>query len=224
MARVLSAIVVIGLALVAGSMQAQEVTEPLVRPELPKEWSRAIRGFRREHNFSVSYGNVSSHWRGHVSKDETVFSFKNLGHQVRFNYAFHLPLYAGFGYYLGTQTSVLIAAANKSNEAAEVSYGLPGLNSGLTLNLSDHLRCSAGLELGWQRIEKLGLPEAWDRKRISVTGETRTWHGQIDYFYELSWAFVLEYESSELSYNPTESLSLSKVSHTWSLGLLKHLI
>lgn len=224
MTRVLSILLILGCALISHGLHAQEVTEPLIRPELPREWSRAVRGFRREHNFSVSYGYVVSRWKGHLTESTDIFSFANEGHQARISYAFHLPLVGGFGYYLGTQTSALMAETSRESEGGEISYGLPGLNVGLIVNLSDRVRLSSGIELGWHRIEKLGLPERFENKRISVTGETQTWNGQIDYFYELSWAVQLTYESSELTYNSKESLSLRKLSRSWSLGILKHLI
>ncbi|HYX34097.1 MAG TPA: hypothetical protein VE954_13375 [Oligoflexus sp.] len=224
MTRVLFVLLILGWAMMPSGGNAQEVAEPLVRPELPKEWSRAVRGFRREHNFSVSYGLVTSRWKGHLTDDANIFSFSNEGHQARISYSFHLPLMGRFGYYLGTQTSVLVAASSRDSKGGEISYGLPGLNVGVILNLSDRVRVASGLELGWHRIEKLGLPESFERKRISVTGETRTWNGQVDYFYELSWAVQLTYEASELNYAPAESLSLHKVSRSWSLGILKHLI
>jgi hypothetical protein len=224
MTRVLSILLILGCALISHGLHAQEVTEPLIRPELPREWSRAVRGFRREHNFSVSYGYVVSRWKGHLTDSTDIFSFANEGHQARISYAFHLPLVGGLGYYLGTQTSALMAESSRESVGGEISYGLPGLNVGLIVNLSDRVRFASGLELGWHRIEKLGLPERFERKRISVTGETQTWNGQIDYFYELSWAVQLTYESSELTYNSKESLALRKLSRTWSLGILKHLI
>lgn len=224
MTRVLSIPLILGSALFSPGLHAQEVTEPLIRPELPREWSRAVRGFRREHNFSISYGYVLSRWKGHLTDSTDIFSFANEGHQARLGYAFHLPLVGGVGYYLGTQTSALVAASSRNSVGGEISYGLPGLNVGLVVNASDRVRLSSGVELGWQRIEKLGLPERFERKRISVTGETLTWNGQIDYFYELSWAVQLTYESSELTYASEESLSLRKLSRTWSLGILKHLI
>jgi hypothetical protein len=224
MTRVLSILLILGCALISHGLHAQEVTEPLIRPELPREWSRAVRGFRREHNFSVSYGYVVSRWKGHLTDSTDIFSFANEGHQARIAYAFHLPLVGGFGYYLGTQTSALLAPTSRESEGGEISYGLPGLNVGLIVNLSDRVRLASGIELGWHRIEKLGLPERFERKRISVTGETQTWNGQFDYFYELSWAVQLTYESSELTYNSKESLALRKLSRSWSLGILKHLI
>lgn len=224
MTRVLSILLILGWAILSPALQAQEVTEPLIRPELPKEWSRAVRGFRREHNFSISYGLVISRWKGHLTDDSNIFSFENEGHQARLAYSFHLPLVGGFGYYLGTQTSALMAPSTRDSKGGELSYGLPGLNVGLILNLSDRVRVASGVELGWHRIEKLGLPESLQRKRISVTGETRTWNAQLDYFYELSWALQLTFESSELNYLGADSLSLRKLSRTWSLGILKHLI
>ncbi len=224
MTRVLSVLLILGSALFSLGVHAQDVTEPLIRPELPREWSRAVRGFRREHNFSVAYGYVVSRWKGHLTDSSDIFSFANEGHQARISYAFHLPLVGGFGYYLGTQTSALVAVPSRDSKGDEISYGLPGLNVGLIINLSDRVRVASGVEFGWHRIEKLGLPERFERKRISVTGETLTWNGQIDYFYELSWAVQLTYESSELNYASEESLSLRKLSRTWSLGILKHLI
>lgn len=224
MTRVLSILLILGCALISRGLHAQEVTESLLRAELPREWSRAVRGFRREHNFSVSYGYVVSRWKGHLTDSTDIFSFASEGHQARISYAFHLPLVGGLGYYLGTQTGALIAATSRESEGGEISYGLPGLNVGLILNLSDRVRLSSGIELGWQRIEKLGMPERFNKKRISVTGETQSWNGQIDYFYELSWAVQLTYETSELNYNSKESLSLRKLSRSLSLGILKHLI
>jgi hypothetical protein len=224
MPKVLFLALILVCASFSQGLHAQEVTEPLIRPELPREWSRAVRGFRREHNFSVSYGYVVSRWKGHLTDSTDIFSFANEGHQARISYAFHLPLVGGFGYYLGTQTSALVAASSRDSEGGEISYGLPGLNLGLIVNVSDRVRVASGVELGWHRIEKLGLPERFEHKRISVTGETQIWNAQIDYFYELSWAVQLTYEAAELNYNPKESLSLRKVSRTWSLGILKHLI
>jgi hypothetical protein len=215
-------------------LQAQDLEHRQEIYQQNGEWSRAIRGFRRDHNFSLSYGRVWSQWDGVLTQSNSEegeidqpksFSFSNSGNLISLNYAFHLPIWEGFGYYLGTKTHVYKAVRQNSEvRGDEFSFGLPGLNAGLVYNFSDHLRTSVGLELGWQRIERLKVPSLTGIKDVSISGESMSWLGQLDYFYELSWAFQLSYESSRFSYAKAENLSLHKSSQIWSVGILKHLI
>ncbi|MCX6128333.1 MAG: hypothetical protein NTX25_04625, partial [Proteobacteria bacterium] len=203
---------------------AQVPVEPGTISERPQEWSRAIRGFRGEHNFSIGYGYAVSQWQVHLSGHDEPIHFETRGHQVCMAYSFHLPIWQGVGYALGTRSSVLMDASANQEKGSELSYGLPGLHAGLVWNISDHLRVGSGLEFGWQRIDQLRLPKIWNQKQIAITGETRSYYLAADYFYELSWALHLDYELTRLSYLTTESIDLYKNSKTWSLGILKHLI
>src|SRR5206468_3802483 len=66
------------------------------------DWDRYVRGFRRDHNFVVSAGVSKGTWN--VKSFGTIKDrqFKNSGVYSLFTYAFHLPLYKGFGYLLGS--------------------------------------------------------------------------------------------------------------------------
>src|SRR6478609_667105 len=124
MTRVLSTLLILGGTILSPALLAQEATEPLLRPELPKEWGRAVRGFRREHNFALSYGHAFNRWKGHLTDDPRPFAFRVEAHELRIQYSFHLPLIGGLGYYLGTEASVTMASPSSAKSGSEVSYGL----------------------------------------------------------------------------------------------------
>ena len=224
MVRICKGGLLILLSLFAYPLRAEELLDSSVIPERPKEWSRAIRGFRREHNFMVNYGLVANSWEAQLAGYDKSFHFKTAGQQLGFDYSFHLPLWGGLGYVLGTKLTAVIISPFTLTQVSSVSFGLPGMNVGLVLNSSDHFRMGAGMEFGWHRIDRLRLPIEEFRKPISITGETRAYRLSADYFYELSWALHLEYEVAKFSYQTSESLKLLKSSRAWSVGVLKHLI
>ncbi len=212
------------LSLFAYPLRAEELLDSLVTPERPKEWSRAIRGFRGEHNFMVSCGLVANNWEVSLAGYNESFNFKTKGQQLGFDYNFHLPLWKGFGYVLGTRLRAETISPFSLIRVSSVSFGLPGINLGLVLNSSDHFRMGVGVEFGWHRIDRFHLPFDNVKKQISITGESRAYRLSMDYFYELSWAFHLEYELAAFTYQKSESLKIQKYSKAWSVGIVKHLI
>lgn len=195
------------------------------------DWQRAIRDFRREHNFSILAGRTISVWDGHLD-GVTEYSFLSQGYEFGAAYAFHIPWTGGFGYTLGTSASVI--AGEKSRDDYQIHYRarLPGVELGLVYNINQHFRLNATLIYGWERVDQLRLPKEFQHRKLSLTGETLAYRIALDYFYQLTWAVRVEFESSEFCYTSKQSFcyygkethELEKISNNARIGIVKHLL
>jgi len=208
------------------------VIELLSRTELHR-WERHIRGFRREHNFALSAGVSSGEWnvaRFGSIRDKT---YENTGVFSRFQYSFHLQLYQGFGYLLGSSAGYHYETADRRSEfrpVAAVQY--PGVVVGLVYNLNPVLRFSTAFEAylerhsGIQENDKEG-----ENNEIHVTVQAYDAGIFIDVFYDLGWAIRLEAHNREVYYKrPFKSedfavdAKITKKDQWLGLGLVYHLL
>ena len=205
--------------------------------ELP-DWNKAVRGFRREHNFVFTLGAVNSRW--FISdrlalKDRTTVPTRD--YFGFFSYTFHLPIYRGIGYYLGSGTGTIIKDRNrKSLVSASYSYSLPGFIMGLTANLSPALRVNCGISGYLERIDGFvykQLPSEFnDKTSLSMT--MRVWAASLssDFFFKLPWAMRLESEFRHLSFrspkgvvdNTIIAYPIQKDEWRFGAGVVYHLL
>jgi hypothetical protein len=164
-------------------------------------WKRYVRDFRRDHHFALIAGGSQGFWR--VSRLGTIHdkSFASRSIVTRAQYSFHLPLYRGFGYLLGSTSGYeyeIVPA--KAVFLPASAYQFPTLLFGLVYNFTPGVRTAIGMDYGISRMEDVaerdsisgrvdGLP---DDPTISVTLSTVDigWTG--DYFVSLNWALRLE--------------------------------
>lgn len=199
---------------------AQE--KPLVWDEqtVGDDWSRAVRDFRRDHNFGVLLGQVRTKWRGEkdaVSKVDT----ETFSTELTVEYSFHIPWGYGFGYSLGTSSSIQV---DQGSSQVQTHYraSLPGLDLGLVWNANDSIRFNLAAVYGWERLD--GLKIVGETGRLSLTEESISGKFAIDWFYKLTWAVRIEYQQTQFPKDSSIGFDLEKNMTRLRLGLTKHLL
>lgn len=197
------------------------------------EWDTVIRGFRREHNFSVTGGLSQSRWR--IGKVEPSFNDERArGYYYRLQYHYHIKIVDSFGYYLGSSFTALPYEFFRNDEkySVERSFSIPGLSLGLVWDFSSVFRGLVGFEGQLQRIEHLEYQgqEAPARK-ATITTRVLGAYLAVDLFYQLNWALRLEATWRQYNYKPPADSSqyavdmeLNKSESLYGLGLVYHLI
>lgn len=208
------------------------VIELLSRKELHR-WERHIRGFRREHNFAVSTGVSSGRWQVDRFGSIENKTYENTGIFSKFQYTFHLQLYSGLGYILGSSTGYHYETADQRSEFRPVdAVQYPGVIAGLVYNFNPVLRVSTTIESylerhnGIEENDKIG-----EDIEIHVTLQAYDAGFFLDIFYDLAWAIRLEGHRREVYYKrPYKSegfavdAKFSKKDQWLGLGLVYHLL
>ncbi|MBC7533595.1 MAG: hypothetical protein H7318_18640 [Oligoflexus sp.] len=199
---------------------AQEA--PLVWDEssVVDDWQRAVRDFRRDHNFGILLGQTKTRWKGSV--ENSLIDTESDATEITLQYSFHIPWSRGFGYSLGTSASVLLGDQGANNIQTHYRATLPGLELGLVWNLSDRFRLNFGAGYGWERVD--GLKIDGREGRVSITEESISAKLSVDYFYKLTWAVRVEYEGTRFPKNASASYDLEKSIMRTRVGLIKHLL
>jgi hypothetical protein len=202
-------------------------------------WERHVRGFRRKHNFAISSGISSGNWdvkRFGTLNDRT---YDNSGLFTRFNYSFHIQIYEGFGYLLGSSLGYHYESTDARRPFKPVSaIMLPGLVAGLVYNLTPAIRISGAFDAYLERYD--GIEERdgkGDDPKISITMQTYdrgAYHlsGFVDMFYNLYWAIRLEGHMRKTKFiapRGSDEVSdidadLSKNDRWLGLGFLYHML
>lgn len=214
--------------------EAEKVRGPKVisRQELHR-WQRHIRGFRREHHFSMSTGVSSGTWEIKHFGDLENRKFTGSGIVAKFRYSFHLPIYQGFGYFLGSSLGYHYESSDSRSPFKPVpALMFPGIMAGLAYNISPVLRVSSALEVYLERHERLGERDGQgDDPSISVTMQTYDVGVFCDIFYDLAWALRLEAHARVVDFYPPDSSLGHPVdarihkSDAWlGVGLVYHLL
>lgn len=206
--------------LFTAQLSAQEA--PLVWDEssVLDNWERAVRDFRRDHNFGILLGQTQTRWKGSV--DDRSIDTHSSASEITLQYSFHIPWTKGFGYSLGTSASVMLGDQGANNIQTHYRATLPGLELGLVWNINDRFRLNLGAVYGWERVDGLKID---DRPgRISITEESLSAKMSVDYFYKLTWAVRIEVEHTRFPENASASYDLEKSILRTRLGLIKHLL
>ncbi len=198
---------------------------PLVGVETASvNWDKAIRGFRAEHNFSVGIGSDSS-LLGAAKGTGSRITSRSESLRAEVAYSFHLPIFKGFGYYLGSTAGLIREQFNDNQFQGNYNMILPGLDAGLAWNLSNRWRLGLGYTFGWQRVESLKIQDFTDEgAKVSINGESVSYRASIDYFFKLSEAVRIEFEQFTFYFSAPAILDLEKNGRSLKFIFLKHLI
>ena len=162
-------------------------------------WRKYLRNFRREHHFALSAGSGQGSWKiGRFGslEDKTQASSSVW---LKARYSFHIQLYRGLGYFLGTSTGYA-AQRSRGDFSAPSSWHLPGLTSGITYNLSPEFRFLLFQEVYLERFEGLSGSDN-TRLDASMLCPLDGAFG-IDYFFHLNYAIRAEVHVRKAFYNP----------------------
>lgn len=196
-------------------------------------WEHIVRGFRKEHHFSVIGSAASGEWRFQRYGDAVNDVQRSSGYELRLRYEFHIPLYKSFGYFLGSGFGAQKERSADSRLQNPKIIKLPGITGGFVWNLSPVVRLKSGMELYLERWDGLGLETGPLSKQESVSVTTRvvSLFAAIDIFYDLYYAVGFEYSQKKNHYlkpekaaNQRVNADLEKVESTASLVMTYHLM
>jgi hypothetical protein len=171
-------------------------------------WDRHVRGFRREHNFALAAGMSSGTW--HVKSFGTLSNedFPARGAWSKFQYTYHIPIYSGFGYLLGSSAGYHYESANNDHAFRPVScYEFPGVMAGLVMNFNPRFRLSVAADVYLERYNGIGGPDSeGNQQQIAITLAAYDGGVFFDVFYDLPWAVRIEGHKRHLDYERPNSL------------------
>jgi hypothetical protein len=203
-------------------------------------WQRYVRGFRRDHNFSISLGGTSGAWS--VDRLGTVFGedIESTGGFVKARYSFHLPVYRGFGYLLGSSVGYHFESPDKTLNVIPVSsVQYPGVSLGAVMNLTPGVRLLFLVDYYLERFEDFaerdglssredGTP---DDPEISVNMSSLDFVLAVDVFLTLNWGLRIEshqrttkYERPKESFSHPTNAALSKKDRWFGVGAVYNLL
>jgi hypothetical protein len=203
-------------------------------------WKRYVRDFRRDHHFAIVVGGARGSWK--VSKFGTIHnqSFASKGFVTRAQYSFHLPIFRGFGYLLGSTCGYEYEITDeKVAFQPKPAYEFPTLLVGLAYNFTPGVRTAISVDYGISRMEEVeerdsrsgrldGLP---DDPIIGVTLTTLDLGWSTDYFVGLNWAIRFDAHWRLQKHAPPKKLAgqaidadFRKDDRWLGLGLVFHLL
>lgn len=198
----------------------------------------AFKNKKWDHNFALvigkAWGKSVVEKTGPIQRRE----FQSEAFFSKFQYTFHLPLYKGFGYVLGTSFGYSLEQVMQDDKTFHrvKSYHFPGVHLGLVYNFSPNFRVLGGVETYMERIDKLTIISenkgtgSKDENALSLTLIPNfDWILATDLFYSGSWGLRLEWHIRRvISIPPSASeekvvgANLTK-RDTWiGLGLIFH--
>lgn len=196
-------------------------------------WDRSVRGFRKDHNFSLLGGGSRGVWRLKAPSDTSTRSIDTDATYLKFQYSFHLQLVDGFGYYLGSSVGgVFNDRSNDKKYDLSRGISIPGVVVGLSMNMTPALRLMCGIEGYLERLEGLHFYEDSERKKVNITTQVLSAHIALDIFVRLGWAIRIEGEVRYHSYvspshtddNSDLAMDLVNSESRYGIGIVYHLI
>ena len=201
------------------------------------QWDRSVRGFRQDHHFSIDGGRSTGRGSRKTTTDtgeQTSTDASTAAWFWKFSYSFHMKIYKGFGYYLGSSFGYVGEEESDAGDLRiERSLSMPGLIAGLSLNISPAFRLMAGTDLHLERIERLERTDAAGQEsNVYTTARVASFHVLGDIFFRLHWAVRLRFESREVEYPGLTAVGgytgleepIHKTSRRIGFGLVYHLI
>ena len=191
-----------------------------------------------DHNFALLIGRA---W-GQSIVDQTRpiqrREFRSEAVYTKFQYCFHLPLYRGFGYVLGTSFGYYLEQVVEDERTFRrvKSYHFPGIHLGLVYNFSPTFRVLGGLETYLERIDKLTILSKDQATGTEVENNLSLtllpnfdWILASDVFYSGGWGIRLEWHTRRVISTPPSASGGQVVGanltkrDTWiGLGLIFH--
>ena len=193
--------------------ESRAIAEKNLRPAVSKmelnlesesihDWDRYVRGFRREHQFAMVAGYSSGVWELYRFGTLEDVRVAEKGAFAKFQYSFHLPIYSGFGYLLGSSFGTLYESSRPNSKFKSApSVMLPGVLAGFVLNISPAFRCTVAGEIYLERFDGIqDRDNVGSDDSIHITTETFDGSVGIDWFYSLKWALRIEGHLRRLVY------------------------
>ena len=197
-----------------------------IRNEIHR-WDRTVRGFRNEHNFSLSVNSSSYNWSGYLEEQGNIFEDRSESFHTKFQYRFHLHVVDGFGYYLGSAVNIYGPSSYESELVKDSMFiGLPGIVAGFAWNISPAVRISLGIDaflLRIERFERYMSKDSATTTEASANGRVIAYQAALDIFFTLKSALRAEWEYSELFYSSTHA-KFRRKGHSFGFGFVYHLI
>jgi len=197
------------------------------------DWNSYIRGFRKEHSFSLVSGVSSGQWSVRGFGEIENQSFDSSGFFTKFQYTFHLPIYRGFGYLLGSSLGYHLESV-PSDQSFQPAAGMdfPGLIAGIVLNGSPKWRVFSAADIYLERWDRIRVKGDEVESQVSVTAQVFDIILGTDFFFGLSWALRLEGHWRSLRYTKPAVLQnvsaldigLSKSDRWLAVGISHHLL
>ena len=208
---------------------------PAEAPELSLHiWDRYVRGFRRDHNLSLSVGYGSPHWQIDKFGDITGRSYHSEHLTLIADYTFHILIAGKTGYFLGSSAGYTFEKPEKIDNEFQPSSSwlLPGVKAGLVYNYDPSGRIFAGIGAQLERFNDLKTRRktgSW--QTASLTGETLQLFFGVDLFFFLDTAIHFTWNETTTYFSkpadPGDFLvnaHLSRRSQGAELGLLYHFL
>lgn len=191
-------------------------------------WEKSTRGFRRDHNFSLDLAQNTGKWIGYIPGQEEFegtyypVDLQSTRSILRASYSFHMQIYRGFGYYLGTNMGVALTDSPASGQQfkAPILYELPGVNLGFVWNVSPVIRIAFAEHLHLVRIDRF----YFNGSKIQTTSRAFNRLFSIDIFLAISSGLRIEFSQYSLTVDDADFVSLSRDEKGVTFGWIHHLI
>ena len=225
-------------ALPSAQLEAEEENQGILRL-IEHPWERYVRRFRSEHNFALTAGGSTGYYNIESFGEIVAQRFRSGAAWAKFQYSYHVPVYRGFGYLLGSSVGYYYEPADRRRVFQPAPAKMfPGILGGLVMNFTASLRLSAAADVYMLRADRITSFDPVDPSRteqISVTMVAYDLGGFFDYFYDLNWAIRLEtHYRSVYYYRPLQQPGDTTVyasdavfqlsDHWYGVGVVFHLI
>ncbi len=194
-------------------------------------WERQIRGFRRDHQFTLTSGFGESAW--HIAdlgslKSRRVTSVNSM---TRVGYAYFVQTSPCCGYFLGSAVGYVGELQGVRRQIRlRPAVIFPGVAVGLAYNLSWQTQLSFGLDYNLQRVDDLSEHDGVVTE-ISISMERLSTYFAYDWFLDLNWGLRVEGHLDFARFEPPRSpqgtdldARITSASYWVGLGLTYHLI
>lgn len=195
------------------------------------KWEHIVRGFRKEHHFSMESGYAAGEW--HFDRISDLVNQRYASSSLNFglSYSFHIPIYKRFGYYLGTSMGYQLERQADIAVDPPTILKFPGFLAGLVMNFTPTIRMRLGSSMYLERWDDFQLKLLEDEQPFSAT--TRVLEGVVacDLFYDLYWGLSFQYQTRKNYYlrpqgatNYILDADLAKNERQFSVNLIYHLM
>ena len=199
-------------------------------------WDRMVRGFRGEHNFAATTGYLSGSWQVGRFGPLKSTHIGDVGFWTRWEYSYHLQIYQGLGYLVGSSLGTTYTRTSDSALLKPpTSFIYPGVVAGLVYNISPRIRVLGAGSINLERFDDLKampeLPEAGEASTISITMESYDGMAAIDIFAAINLAIRIEgHERFQLYRKPRNAedkavnADLERLDRWYGAGLVYHML
>lgn len=196
-------------------------------------WQGYTRGFRQQHNFGFFLGHAQSKWQIEPYDRSYHLSPSHQGIYFKSDYSFHIPIWQGFGYFLGSSAGFLLQdSSRKDSFAAATSIHFPGARLGVVWNISPVWRLSTGMDIYMERLNQLSWEKDRQKTALSLTMISQDIMIMLEMFYKLNSGVRLLLQKRSAIYQSPASHSKGKVVDSkiarqdfWlGIGIIYHLL